>query len=74
MTYLKHKTLPPGLEPGISRLGGGCPIHWATGACKKRYRFLHMMRLSNYDLIPLKSANWEDRTPDLLLTKQVLCH
>ena len=21
-----------------------------------------------------KQANWEDRTPDLLLTKQVLCH
>ena len=21
-----------------------------------------------------KKANWEDRTPDLLLTKQVLCH
>ena len=43
MTYLKHKTLPPGLEPGISRLGGGCPIHWATGASVNINRILYVV-------------------------------
>ena len=65
------KTLPPGLEPGISRLGGGCPIHWATGASTTRCARIIVYETFN---LSTKEANWEDRTPDLLLTKQVLCH
>ncbi len=29
--FLEYQVPPAGLEPAISRLEGGCLIHWATG-------------------------------------------